>query len=119
MFRLFLRLAVGAIGLWIAARLIPGVSVSDPKVLILAAILLGLANALIRPIAVVLTLPITFVTLGLFLLVVNGAMIGLVAWLLDGFTVTGFVPALLAAVVTGIVSWAGQLLIGRDEADRG
>ena len=80
----------------------PGVHVSSLGSLAAAAILLGLANALVRPIVVLLTLPLTLVTLGLFLLVVNGLMVWLVSALLHGFHVSG----LLAAIGTSLVVWA-------------
>jgi putative membrane protein len=110
--KLILKAVFGALGLWLATQVVPGVSVDNTTTLILAAVFLGLVNALIRPVVVILTLPITLVTLGLFLLVVNAAMIGLVAFLLDGFRVEGLVAGVLAAIVTGLVSWAGQIVTG-------
>ena len=83
-----------------------------PKVLIAAALLLGLVNAVIRPIAIVLTFPLTLVTLGLFLLVVNAAMMGLVAVLLSGFSIAGFWTAIGASIVVSITSWVASGLIG-------
>jgi putative membrane protein len=79
---------------------------------VLAAVLLGLVNAVVRPIAFVLTLPITVVTLGLFLLVLNAAMIGLVAWVLPGFSISGFWTAVGGAIIVGLVSWAASTIIG-------
>ena len=92
----------------------PGVSYDNYVTLLIAGVLLGIVNALVRPVVFLLTLPITIVTLGLFLLVVNAAMIGLVAFFLKGFTVDGLVAGILAAVVTGAVSWIGQALL-KDE----
>lgn len=104
-----IRTLVTAAGLAAAAALIPGITVAGPGTLLLAALLMGLVNALIRPIVVVLTLPITILSFGLFLLVINAGMFGLVAWLLDGFDVAGFFSALLGwlivSLVSGIVSW--------------
>jgi len=77
-------------------------------------VLLGLVNAFVRPIVTVLTFPLTLVTLGLFLLVVNAAMIGLVAMLLDGFRVNGLLAGVMAAIITGITSWIGHALL-KDE----
>jgi putative membrane protein len=114
MVRFFLRALIAALGLWIAAHLVPGVSYDNYVTLLIAGVLLGIVNALVRPVVFLLTLPITVVTLGLFLLVVNAAMIGLVAFFLKGFTVDGLVAGVLAAVVTGAVSWIGQALI-KDE----
>jgi putative membrane protein len=114
MVRFFLRALIAALGLWIAAHLVPGVSYDNYVTLLIAGVLLGIVNALVRPVVFLLTLPITVVTLGLFLLVVNAAMIGLVAFFLKGFTVDGLVAGVLAAIVTGAVSWIGQALI-KDE----
>ena len=104
-----LRLCISAISLGLAAHLIPGIYVRDWTTLFLAAFLLGLVNAVIKPILVLLTLPITLVTLGLFLLVVNAAMLGLVAWLLPGFAIAGLLPAVLGWLVMALV---GSLLTG-------
>jgi putative membrane protein len=104
----FIRLCISALSLGLAARLIPGIFVRDWITLFLAAFLLGIVNAVVKPIMVLLTLPITLVTLGLFLFVVNAAMLGLVAWLLPGFAIAGLLPALLGwlvmVVVGGILS---------------
>ena len=103
-----IRAVIAALGLWVADWLIAGVRVDDLVTLAIAALLLGVVNAIIRPVVTVLTLPITLVTLGLFLLVVNAAMLGLVAWLLPGFTIDGLGAGVLAAIVTGVISWIGQ-----------
>ena len=107
---LIIRFAAVAFGLWLAAQLLPGVAFSDTTSLILAALLLGVVNAVVKPIMTVLTLPLTLVTLGLFLLVINAAMIGLTAMFLRGFEVDGFIPALLTWVVVAAVSWAASSL---------
>ena len=114
MARFLARLLIAALGLWLAAYLIPGVSYSGWVSLLVAALLLGLVNAVLRPVLFVLTLPLTIVTLGLFLLVLNAAMIGLVAVLLDGFTVSGLIPGVLAAIVTGVASWIGGMALRDD-----
>jgi putative membrane protein len=108
--KFLLRAAFAALGLWVAARFVPGVAIDSTGTLIVAALLLGVVNAIVRPVVFVLTLPITIVTLGLFLLVLNAAMIGLVAMLLDGFRVDGLIPGVLAAIVTGLISWIGHAL---------
>lgn len=107
-----LRLLISALGLWLASAIVPGVYVAGVGTLLIAALLLGVVNAIVRPVLVILTLPITIVTLGLFLFVVNAAMLGLVAWLLPGFTITGFWPALGASVVLSLVSWLASSFIG-------
>ena len=109
--RFLLQAVVTALGLWLAAELVPGVAFSDTATLIIAAVLLGLINAIVRPILVVITFPLTVITFGLFLLVVNAATIGLTAVFLDGFQVDGLWPGVGAAIVTGVVSWiAGSLI---------
>ena len=80
--------------------------------------LLGVVNAIVRPIAVVLTFPITIFTLGLFLLVVNAGMVGLVAWMLPGFHIDGFWTALLGALVVGLTGWIGSWFIGGKGMER-
>ena len=102
------------LGLYLASGLVPGVSISDTSDFIFAAIMLGLVNAFIRPIALLLTLPITLVTLGLFLLVVNAAMFGLVAWMLDGFYVAGFWSAVFGSIVVSITAAISSWYIGPD-----
>lgn len=116
MLRFIVQFLVTAAGLWLAARLIPGVGFTDTTTLLLAAVVLGIVNAIVRPILVVLTFPITVVTLGLFLLVVNAATIGLTAVLLDGFAVNGLWPGIGAAIVTGVVSWIAGAFIGDGKA---
>ena len=118
MIRFVLRVLIAAAGLWLAARIIPGVAADGWKTLIIAGFLLGIVNAVVRPVVTVLTLPLTIVTLGLFLLVVNAAMIGLVAWLLDGLAVNGLWAGIQAAVVTGVVSWIGQVMLGELRTER-
>jgi putative membrane protein len=108
---IIIKVVIAAVGLWLASAIVPGISTDGFVTLLLAGLLLGLVNAFVRPVVTILTLPLTLITLGLFLLVVNAAMIGLVGWLLPGFTVAGFWPAVFAAIVTGLVSWAGQALM--------
>jgi putative membrane protein len=109
--RFIIKVLIAAAALWLASVIVPGIDYHGWLSLLLAGVLLGLVNAFVRPIVTILTLPITLLTLGLFLLVVNAAMIGLVGWIIPGFDVDGFVPALLAAIVTGVVSWIGQGLM--------
>jgi len=115
MVRLLVQLLVTAMGLYLAAQVVPGVDFDGLTSLLLAAVLLGVVNAVVRPILVVLTFPITVLTLGLFLLIVNAAMIGLVSVFLAGFAVDGLWAGVRAALVTGIVSWVADALLG----DRG
>ena len=112
MLRFILQAVVTALGLWLAAYLVPGVEFLSTGSLIAAAVLLGLVNAIVRPVLVFVTFPLTVITFGLFLLVVNAATIGLVAMMLGGFNITGFWPGIGAAVVTGLVSWIAGWFIG-------
>ena len=107
-----IRAAVVAIGLWLASEIVPGVHILSPESLIAAALLLGIINAFVRPILVILTFPITLLTLGLFLLVINGLMIELVSHFLSGFVVVGLWPAILTAVVVAVTSWVMSSFIG-------
>lgn len=115
--RFLLQAVVTALGLWLAAELVAGVAFADTTSLIIAAVLLGLINAIVRPILVVITFPLTVITFGLFLLVVNAATIGLTAVFLEGFQVDGLWPGVGAAIVTGVVSWIAGSLIS-DEKKR-
>jgi putative membrane protein len=110
--RFIVRAIAAAAGLWLAAQIVPGLRFDSLGSLIAAAVLLGVVNAFVRPVVFVLTLPLTILTLGLFLLVVNAAMIGLVALLLGGFHVDGLIPGVLAAMITGLTSWIGGMLLG-------
>jgi putative membrane protein len=108
-----LRACITAVGLWVATRLVSGIRIDDSTTVVLAGVLLGVVNAIVRPIAIILTLPLTILSLGLFLLVVNTAMVGLVAAMLPGFHISGgFWSAFATAVVVGITGWIGSSLIG-------
>jgi putative membrane protein len=112
MLRFIVQFLVTCLALWLAAQIVPGVGFNDTTTLLLAAILLGIANIIVRPILTVLTFPLTLITFGLFLLVVNAAVIGLVAVLLEGFVVDGLWAGIGAAIVTGVVSWIAGWFIG-------
>jgi putative membrane protein len=107
--RLIIRWAVNAIALWVAIQIVPGIghSGSGPSLLVIA-LIFGLVNALVRPLLVLLTCPFIILTLGLFVLILNAAMLSLTAWLSGlfglGFAVEGFWPALWGALVIAIVS---------------
>lgn len=107
-----LRAAIVCLGLWLAAQVLPGLQFDGPGSLLAAALLLGIVNAFIRPIFVVLTLPLTLVTLGLFLVVINAAMLGLVAWLLAGFSISGFWTAVGGSLMVSLTSWLASGVIG-------
>lgn len=109
-----LRVAIVALGLWIAAQIFAGMQFNSAATMLGAALLLGIVNAVVRPIAVVLTLPLTLLTLGLFLLVINAGMLALVALLLGGFQISSFWTALGASLVVSVTSWAASGLIGNN-----
>ncbi|HLN48110.1 MAG TPA: phage holin family protein [Steroidobacteraceae bacterium] len=106
------RAALVALGLWLATVWVQGVHIDSPVTLILAGVSLGIVNSIVRPIAIVLTLPMTIVTLGLFLLVINAGMVALVAWMLPGMHVAGFWAAFWAAVLVSLVSMLGSWFVG-------
>jgi putative membrane protein len=110
-----IRVLIVAAGLWVASKLVPGVTINDGWSLAFAALLLGIVNAFVRPVVIILTLPLTILTLGLFLLVINAAMLSLVAWMLDGMTVGGFWSAFFGAIVVSLTAWLASSFIG----DRG
>ena len=107
-----LRAAISALALWVADELFEGMRFESASQLIVAAIVLGIVNGLVRPVAFLLTFPITVLTLGLFLLVLNAAMLGLVALIVPGFHLTGFWTAVGAALVVSLVSWLASSVIG-------
>ena len=107
-----LRLLISALGLWLASAIVPGVRIEGFDTLLIAALLLGIVNAIIRPLIIILTLPITVLTLGIFLLVVNAAMLGIVASILDDFSVSGFFSALFGALIVSITGWIASWYIG-------
>jgi putative membrane protein len=107
-----LRAAITALGLWVASEIFQGLQFESPAKLIVAAILLGIVNAFVRPLAFILTLPLTVLSLGFFLLVLNAAMVGLVAWMVPGFEISGFWTAVGAALIVSLVSWAASSAIG-------
>jgi putative membrane protein len=106
------RWATTAVAIGVAAEILPGIRVNGVWAAVVAALLLGLANATLRPLLLLLTLPITVVTLGLFALVVNGAMLALVASVVKGVHVGGFWSAVLGALVIsmvgGLLNWVIQ-----------
>jgi putative membrane protein len=108
----FLRLLITAGAMWLASLIVSGMSFASSWTLLWAALWLGIFNALVRPLVILLTLPLTLVTLGLFLLVVNAAMLGLVAALLDGFTLAGFWSALFGSILISVFSALASNFIG-------
>lgn len=108
---ILLRVLFNALGLILIAEFIPGITVAGFYPALIAAIILGLFNAVVRPILVILTLPITILTLGLFALVINGALFFFVASFVDGFAVANFWYAILGSILMAIVSTVGNRFI--------
>lgn len=115
---MILRLAVvwliNAVALIAVAYLMPSISVSSFGAALVAALVLGLVNAVVRPVLVLLTLPVTILTLGLFIFVLNGLLFWMVGSWLEGFTVGGFWAGVFGAIVFSLVSWALSALVLRD-----
>ena len=107
-----IRAAIVALGLWVASAIVPGIEIRSGGALIAAAVLLAVVNAIVRPVLIILTLPITLLTLGLFLLIINGLMIEMVAALLHGFVVVGLWPAILTSIIVSITGWLVNGFIG-------
>lgn len=112
--RLLLRWLVSALGLILITRLIPGIGVESFYTALIAALILGLINAIIRPVVKLLALPINLLTLGLFSLVINALMFWLASTVVKGFEVTGFWPAFWGALIMSVVGWFSNLVLKKD-----
>jgi putative membrane protein len=115
MLGLLVRWLLSALALVLTSKIVPGITFDNITALLIAAIVLGLVNAVVRPILVFFTLPITLLTLGLFLLVVNALTFGIAAWLVPGFSVNGFLPALLGSIVMAILSYVFSMFVKTGE----
>lgn len=109
-----LRWSINLLALVTAAILIKGIRMQSIEMGILAAGILGIVNAVIRPVVLVLTLPINLLTLGLFTLVINAAMLKLVSMVVPGFVIESFAAAFLGALIVSIVSWTLNIFVGGD-----
>ncbi len=112
--RFLLRVLAAALGFWIASRLVHGVHVNGIVSLLLAGLVLGILNALVRPVLAILTLPLTILTLGLFLLVVNGVTVWLVTVFIQGVRIPGLWPAILTSIIISLTSWVANAVLGDD-----
>ena len=105
---------ITALSLWLASQLFQGIKFTDTGSLVISALLLGFANAIVKPLLIVLTLPLTFLTFGLFLLVINALMVLLVSALVKGFRVSGFWTAFFASIFVTVVSFLiGTLVLNQ------
>lgn len=107
-----IRLALNILGLWLATETVTGFEIEGAGSFVAAGLLLGIVNAIIRPIVLLLTLPFTILTLGLFILVVNAVMLALVSTLVGDFRIDGFGAAFLGAIIVGLTGWIGSSFIG-------
>jgi putative membrane protein len=105
MTRFLIRAVAAALGFWIASKILHGVRVDGVESLLLAGLLLGIVNALVRPVLVLLTLPLTIITLGLFLLVVNGITVWIVTLFIHGVRIHGPLHTILTALIISLTSW--------------
>jgi putative membrane protein len=112
---LLLRWLLSALGLMLVAYLIPGIGVAGFYTALIAALVLGLINAIIRPVIKILSLPINILTLGLFSLVINALLFWLVSTIVKGFVVTGFWPAFWGALIMSVVGWFANSVLKKDK----
>jgi putative membrane protein len=114
--RFLARLVLNGLAIVVAAWLLPGIHIASTFAALLAGVILGFVNAIVRPVLFLLTLPLTLLTLGLFIFIVNALCFALTAWLVPGFTVDGFLWALVGALLVSVVSWIlNGLVVGRRE----
>lgn len=109
--KILYRVLLTALALLLAAYLIPGIEVASIYIAIIAAVILGLLNLIARPVLFALTLPITIITLGLFIFVINALLFWFAASFIEGFSVDGFIPALLGSLVVSVVSAVGNKFV--------
>lgn len=116
--RIIIRILINAAALWVAAQLLDGITLSDePVAVLIVAVVFGLVNSFIRPVVRLLTFPFTIVTLGLFTLVVNAAMLQLTDWFTEGLNVVGFWTSIFGGIIITLVSWFLSILLPDDEDD--
>ena len=114
--RLLARLLLNAIAIAVAAWFIPGLHLRGPGTALVAGLILGVVNVLVKPALILLTLPLTLITLGLFLFVVNALCLAATAALVPGFEIDGFAAAFLGALIVTVVSWLlNGVLLARDD----
>lgn len=110
-----IKVLITAVAAYIAAYLLPGVAINSIQTTVIVALVLALLNTFIKPILVILTIPITLLTLGLFLLIINALMVKWAAALVDGFTVNGWLSALLFSLIVSVVSYILNAIVGDDK----
>ena len=114
--RFLARLVLNGLAIVVAAWLLPGIHITSTFAALLAGVILGFVNAIVRPVLFLLTLPLTLLTLGVFIFIVNALCFALTAWLVPGFAIDGFLWALVGALLVSVVSWIlNGLVVGRRE----
>ena len=117
MIRLLLQVLINGLGVMLAAYLVPGVDyIGSPAYLLLVGLVIGLINLLVKPLVTLLSLPALLLTLGLFYLVINGVLFYLAAYLLDGLTVHGCLPAILGGLVLAVFNWLMRGLVEKEKS---
>lgn len=117
MLNFFLTWVLSAISLWITAYIVPGLTITSWQAAAVGVVVMGLVNAIVKPILILFTLPLTLLTLGLFLLVINAFSLLLVGYFTPGFQVAGFIPALLGSIVLSLVSGLINQVLDRNRQD--
>lgn len=119
MFQLIVRLLVNGVALWVAAEIVPGMTLdtANPSGVFLVVLVFAIVNALLKPVAKVLGFPFIILTLGLFTLVINAGLLALTAWLAGPLSIDGFFPALFGAVIVSVVSWFLGLFVSDDDEE--
>jgi putative membrane protein len=110
--RLIIIWLISTVAVYAAASFVPGISVNNFTTALIVALILGLLNAVIRPILVFFSFPLVALTLGLFLLVINAFMLKVAAYFISGFRIEGFLPAILGSIVISVVTWVLGLILG-------
>lgn len=111
MMKIIAKWFIAALAFLLAAYIVPGLAVENFYVALILAFLWGVINLIIKPVLVILTLPINILTLGLFVFVINGALLWFLGTLIKGFEVDGFLVAILGALVISLVSWVGNAFV--------
>jgi putative membrane protein len=111
---IIIKILITAVAAFVAAYFLPGVEIADIKTTIIVAIVLALLNTFLKPILVWLTIPITIITLGLFLLIINAIIVKLADYFIDGFTVQGWLSAILFSLIVSVVSYVLDMIFDRD-----
>jgi len=116
--RFALTLLLNGVAVFVAAHVVPGITVQSPTSALIAGAILGVVNALVRPVLILLTLPFTLITLGFFIFVVNAICFALTAGLVPGFEIGGFFSAFFGAIIVSLVSWVLNTMLADDNERR-